>query len=217
MGKFNIISKSPQGNKINKDYIIKYQVDNKPDIYELKMIYLELPDDNGNRECRYLFLDDGTRHYGVDNPTGERYNEKLSQEFIDELKKFQRGSSYRKTHPIAYTEKDQYLNQIKELQKRVSQIELQEHNQKVLRYKHEVVPKENNKEYNKIKKEIEKLISKENTRNYSLGISNVGGISNRVCIIDVKTGLPVSIVKDGEVTLLKDYQIDSLVRYTNKI
>lgn len=33
MGKFNIISKSPQGNKLNKDYIIKYQVDNKPDIY----------------------------------------------------------------------------------------------------------------------------------------------------------------------------------------
>lgn len=86
------------------------------------------------------------------------------------MKKFQRGSSYRKTHPIAYTEKDQYLNQIKELQKRVSQIELKEHNQKVLRYKHEVVPKENNKEYNKIKKEIEKLISKENTKNYSLGV-----------------------------------------------
>lgn len=218
MERFNIISKQPQGNKLNKEYIIKYQVDNKPDIYEVKMIYLRVPinEDNNEYENRYVYLDDGTRRYGIDNPIGKKYNSKLSQEFLDELKKYQRGSSYRKTHPIAYTRKDQLLNEIKELQKEVSHIELKEHNQKVLKYKHEIVPKENNKEYNKIKKEVEKLISKENAKNYSLGLANIG-TSDKICIIDVKTGLPVSIVNGGEVTLLKDYQIDNLVRYTNKI
>ena len=97
---YNIISKYPKGNDRRKTYNIKYQVDNQPEIYEVTMIYVELRDE----KPKYVFLLVKDPEYKTFRLAGNnpKYVETSHQKdiFIEEVRKFQKGGSYRKTHPI---------------------------------------------------------------------------------------------------------------------
>ena len=120
MSKYNIIEKYPKGNDRNVTYNIKYQVDNKPDIYEVDMLYLGLQD-----TPKYVFLtigrDDNARLQGknvqyIDNNADR-------EEFISEISKYQLGGSYRKTHPIIKSKTDELKDEISKYQDKISMLE----------------------------------------------------------------------------------------------
>ena len=91
---YNIISKHPKGNIVGAKYKIEYQIDNQPERYTTEMIYFKSSKMFQGKDCCYVF-------YSV--AEGVKTNDDRTR-FVDELNKFQKGGSYRKSHPIIYTE-----------------------------------------------------------------------------------------------------------------
>lgn len=206
MGKYNIINKSPEGNKLYKDYIVKYQVNEQPEIYEAKMVCI-----NYEGDIRYAFLDDGQPLSFIDDDN-EKIERANKQEFVDEIKKYQKGSSYRKTHPIAYSEKDSLKNQIKELQAKLAKIELEEFKNKKNEY-YEFIEKYSQDEgFIKAKEDIEKYTS--NDSDYQLKYQCV---IDEVVLINKKSGknLPIYKLCCNRFKSLSDYDIECLIRYNS--
>lgn len=97
MSKFNIIEKYPKGQNENIIYTFIFQKDNKPKRYEAQMVYL------GFRE--------GPKWAFLDGMCGDLTNDERS-EFIQEIPEFQKGGSYRKTHPIVYSAIEEVRNNL---------------------------------------------------------------------------------------------------------
>ena len=205
MGKYNIINKSPEGNKLYKDYIVKYQVNNDPKIYEVDMVCIKYEE-----EIRYAFLEQPNSKLKGENPMFIDTKEDR-EEFVQEIKKYQMGSSYRKTHPIAYSEKDKLKNEMKELQKRISEIELKERNDRIKDYKNKIKLKEKDEEYNKLKSKLEEIT----LTNYKLTQIDFGTIT-RICLVDKENNLPISYLSFGKFIPLSDYDIEILARYDRR-
>lgn len=96
MSKYIIISKSPKGNHSHIDSTVKYIVKGSNKVHNCKMTYITI---EGNSE--YVFLDKSKT--GVSNTHCGYFgiiNKDDALEFIEEVKKYQKGGSYRKTHPI---------------------------------------------------------------------------------------------------------------------
>lgn len=108
--KFNIISKVPKGQKENVIYTFTYQKDGIPKNFEVKMIYLTF-----RKENRWAFM--CGKESDVD------FTEDEKKEFIAEIPKFQKGSSYRKTHPIAYSKSEEIRNIINIKNKEIQKLE----------------------------------------------------------------------------------------------
>ena len=121
------------------------------------------------------------------------------------------GSSYRKTHPIAYSEKDKLKNEMKELQKRISEIELKERNNRIKDYKNKIKLKEKDEEYNKLKSKLEEIT----LTNYKLTQIDFGTIT-RICLVDKESNLPISYLSFGKFIPLSDYDIEILARYDRR-
>lgn len=121
MGKFNIISKYPKGQVGNTKYVFKFQIDNKPKIYSIDMVYLDFREDE--KEHTWAFMS------GKDS---EWISPEDRKEFIEEIPKFQKGGSYRKTHPIAYSDIESLRLEISK-----KQSEIYELNKKIDNLKYE--------------------------------------------------------------------------------
>lgn len=112
MSKYIIVEKSAPGNQAGSVYTISYQVDGyghvqfKTDLYCLRA-----------EECnvRYCWLE------GSIGPHINTAEDKA--EFLEEFYKFQKGGSYRKTHPIARCNVQMLEAKKRELQKQVEQLE----------------------------------------------------------------------------------------------
>lgn len=109
MGKFTIIDKDKSGNKGGERYTITYQIESrgserfKVDMY---CVFTE--------PVRYCYIAD---QYGVGLET-----EKDRAEFLDEFYEFQKGGSYRKTHPIKYKKSELIKEQIKQQEDNLYQL-----------------------------------------------------------------------------------------------
>ena len=78
------------------------------------------------------------------------------KEFLREFIAFQKGGSYRKTHPIMYSEKENIKMQIEKLQKELSNIEQQEH----IDLRNNYINKVNRINVDKFMQELNKSMSK---------------------------------------------------------
>lgn len=112
---FNIIKREPMWLQDGKSYFYTYQIDNKPERYKIKMFY---------HKHQWFFEDWSLKQSPFYNSKEDR------TKFINEIYKWAKGGSYRKTHPIAFTryeilknEKEQLLNKISEIDKMLSKEE----------------------------------------------------------------------------------------------
>lgn len=108
IGTFTIVSKAPKGCKRNVVYTVTYQRSGEPEIYNVKMVWLDFRD-----TPTWAFMDGRE----ADLLTNEE-----RKEFIEEMFKFRKGGSYRKTHPIAYSRIDELKNTIKEKEYEIYEI-----------------------------------------------------------------------------------------------
>ena len=113
MSKYNIISKSFKGNIENKTCVIEYQVDGYgAERFTTSLVYIELKDKAGPR---YVWLADGMGKH-IDT-------EEDKKNFLNEFEQYQKGGSYRKTHPIIYTEIENLKREKQKLQSRLTSVE----------------------------------------------------------------------------------------------
>lgn len=159
--KYNIISKTPKGKKNNTIYTVEYQVGRLPERHTIKMINIDFI--HQSEEWRFAqgwaFMD------GRENEISFENNDER-KEFLREFIAFQKGGSYRKTHPIAYSEKEDIKLQIDKLQKKLSDIEKQEH----IDLRNKYLDKIDKIEVNKFMTEINKSMLK-----YGISISEFNG------------------------------------------
>lgn len=201
---YNIISKYPKGNKRNCEYTITYQLNNKPDYYTVKMIYLNLPN-----ESKYVFLDlDRQPHIGIETKTD-------TDNFINEIKEYQKGSSYRKTHPILKSARDKLLEEELELKSQINKLQLRldelTRTEKALYYETEsdkLRKQINVKEVNKIVDTYNKLI--ETSNKYSIKL-----LGAKITLFDDKLKVPLLYI-DNITKKLKTVSAQEAVEYHYK-
>lgn len=113
MSKYIIVSKSPKGNKTNCAHIVQYQVEGfDTEIFETQLFYLSSPTEG---EPRYVYFGD---KMGKHLDTNEDRDE-----FLVEFAKYQKGGSYRKTHPIKLSKSMQLRARQKQLRDELSQLD----------------------------------------------------------------------------------------------
>lgn len=159
--KYNIISKKPKGKKNNVIYTIEYQIDKLPEIHTIKMLNIDFinQSDEWKFAQGWAFLD------GRESEIKFKDNDE-KKEFLREFLAFQKGGSYRKTHPISRNEKENIKIQIDKLQKRLSDIEKQEH----IDLRNNYLDKVDKIEVDKFMKELNKSMLK-----YGISISEFNG------------------------------------------
>jgi hypothetical protein len=112
MSKYTIVEKSAPGNQAGSVYTITYQVEGyghmqfKTDLYCLRA---------NEGDVKYCWLE------GSIGPHINTASDKT--EFLSEFYKFQKGGSYRKTHPIAKCNVQMLEEKKRALQKQVEQLE----------------------------------------------------------------------------------------------
>lgn len=210
VGSFTIVSKYPKGQKGNTIYLFKYQRDNKPRIYESKMVWLDFRLD----KPAWAFMD---------GKEAQMLTNKEREAFINEIPKFQKGGSYRKTHPIARSESDdircmieQKEKEIRQLKEKLNQEEDKHIEELSERYK-KYLDKNKLQTFNKC---LEKL---KNTTDYVLSkdcfYTRILGTG--VIILDKTNNIPVGILQQYNneccVESLDDDDIKSLIRNNPKI
>lgn len=180
IGTFTIVSKYPKGQKRNVVYTVQYQRSGEPRIYEVKMVWLDFRD-----EPTWAFMD---------GREADRLTNEERKEFIAEMPKFQKGSSYRKTHPIAYSRIDELRNTIKEkeyeiyeIRKEIEALEDADLSELCNKYEKYIDDK-------KIDKFEEGLRSLEEKTGYMLKKKNFL-YNTDIVVYDFKNQLPVGVLK----------------------
>lgn len=206
VGTFTILSKHPKGQKRNVIYDVTYQRTGNPEIYQVKMIWLDF-----REEHTWAFMD---------GREADRLSLEEREEFIKEMPKFQKGGSYRKTHPITYSEKGKLLNQIKQKEYEIYQLKEQI----------EKMDSENlNKLCNEYKKCIDtsKILKFENSlkaleveTGYSLRKKNLR-YNTSISVIDSQTNIPVGEIiqnrNDWHIEPFDDFDIKSIIKDNSDI
>ena len=133
MGKYTIIDKYPKGNRDYKTATISYQVSGYgSDIFKAEMIYI-----NNEDITTYAFLSNNKYiHINTDEDKND---------FCNEIKLFQKGGSYRKTHPIIKSQsmilrdkKHKLEAELSNLDKKIREAEDIERKQKFKSYKDDI-------------------------------------------------------------------------------
>lgn len=181
MNKYIIVDKDKKGNKGGERYTITYQINEDTNRYKVDMYCIcEDP-------VRYCYLAD---HYGYGLDT-----EKDRAEFLDEFYEFQKGGSYRKTHPIQYKKSELIKEKIKQqedityqLKKELEQAEKEERENKYKDYYKDVDIKSLEKYVDKIKKAFN------DDRYYVDGIEFHIWEGHRIFIYDRKLNKRVKVI-----------------------
>lgn len=93
MGKYVIVDENRKETTISQNYEITYQLTgNDTQMYKIILDCYHIADD----DYRYCFIADQTG-YQIDTPEDKA-------EFLKELYEYQKGDSYRKTHPIKFSD-----------------------------------------------------------------------------------------------------------------
>lgn len=130
MSKYTIVGKSGRGNIGGSVYEIAYQVEDYSGTYKADFICLGALE---GRKGRYAFLEGNEYPFIITKQDRE--------EFLEELKAFQLGASYRKTHPIKKSslevlreKKKEYLSEIDKINDKIEQEENRLKQQKAKEY-----------------------------------------------------------------------------------
>lgn len=126
MGRFIIVDKDKTGNKGGERYTITYQINgNGSTRYTVDMYCIY------EKPARYCYIGG---QYGTGLET-----EKDRAEFLNEFYEFQKGGSYRKTHPIEYSKLEVLNEKLGKAKLEVSTIEKEireeEENERELKFK----------------------------------------------------------------------------------
>lgn len=204
MSKYIIVDKIGKGNKVGKEYVFRYQVGEDATIYKCSMYCL----DSCNRIGKFVFIE-GRDYYNIDTKQDK-------DDFINEIKLFQRGSSYRKTHPINEDKlmklqklKLEYQHQIDSIDTQISDIETSMLEDKIKKYRDNI----DEKSLSEFENELRKLLV---NSKYTIGRSNsiIYGRGDLV-IIDKTNNLPVKIITiysdEVEYEYVSDYEIGKLL------
>lgn len=202
VGTFTVVSKLPKGQKSNIIYTVTYQRSGKPEMYTVKMLWLDFRED----EPTWAFLD---------GKEADRLSNEERKEFIKEMPKFQKGGSYRKTHPITYTEKESLRQLIKQKESEIYNIQ-----QEIDKIENEEAKSLVNK-YNKLidcdsldlfENELRELESK---TGYVLKKKNLA-YNTDVVVYDTNKLIPVGIVRyyrnNWHIEKLDDYMIRTIIK-----
>ena len=134
MSKYTIVGKSGRGNIRGSVYEIAYQVEDYAGTYKADFICLGTLQ---GRQGKYAFLESNTYPFIITKQDRE--------EFIEELKAFQLGASYRKTHPIKRSsievlkdKKKEYLAEIEKLNDKIEEEENKLKQQRVREYMNDI-------------------------------------------------------------------------------
>ena len=210
VGSFTIVSKYPKGQKGNTIYLFKYQRDNKPRIYEAKMVWLDFRPDRPT----WAFMD---------GKEAQMLTNKEREAFINEIPKFQKGGSYRKTHPIIHSKSEDIRNEIKQKEKEISQLK-EKLDQEEDKNKEEL--SERYKKYldkNKLHLFIKGLEKLKNNTDYimSKDCFNTRLLGTGMIVLDKTNNIPVGTLQQYNdeccVAILDDYDIKNLIRNNPKI
>ena len=200
MGKYNIVDKYPKGNNEYKMATISYQVDGYgSDIFNAEMIYI-----NNKNITTYAFLSTKTYpHIDTDED---------KDEFWNEIKLFQKGGSYRKTHPIIKSKsmslkdkKHKLEDELCKLDAEIRDAEEQERQQKFKSYTSDI-------DYDSLYKFTENVttVLNDNSRYYIVPILHIWD-GYKLEIWDRQLNKPVymGVLKESNITFrdLKDYEI----------
>lgn len=180
MSKYNIIEKYPKGNNEYKTATISYQVAGYgSDIFKAEMVYI-----NSEDITTYAFISTN-KYLHID--TDEDRNE-----FCEEIKLFQKGGSYRKTHPIVKSQSMILKNKKRKLEEEISDVDRKireaeeiERQQKFKSYTEDI-------DYNSLQEFVKKI---------AIALDN----SNRYYIV------PVMHIWDGYKLEVWDRQLDKPV------
>lgn len=135
MSKYTIIDKYPKGNKHNCISKIQYQVAGYGTaVFEIQLIYIDIPSEG---QSRYVFLSDRV---------GEHIDSNEDKDvFLQELAIYQKGGSYRKTHPVVKSQsmllrdkKRKLEEELSDLDRKIREAEDIERQQKFKSYKEDI-------------------------------------------------------------------------------
>lgn len=108
MSKYIIVDKDSAGNQYGKQYTVTYQLVGNPTRYKIDL-YCYSESDEGFKYC-YI---EGHLGYGIETMQDK-------DEFLKEFYKFQKGGSYRKTHPIQYSDEEIIQKKINDKEDEIS-------------------------------------------------------------------------------------------------
>ena len=128
---FNIVRRRPKYLTEGCTCIFDFQVDSKPEIYQVEMIYTKrIP------HGIYYFKSENKRSADIDL---FKDREDLRTEFRKELEKWSKGGSYRKTHPIILDKlgelKEERLKLYKREKEISDEIKIEEEKQREIKLK----------------------------------------------------------------------------------
>lgn len=190
MSKYIIVDKDKKGNKGGERYTITYQLQETGNIRH-KVDMFCICDD----PVKYCYIAD-QYGYGL-NTTEDR------AEFLDEFYEFQKGGSYRKTHPITYSNIELIQQEIKEHDDKIYELKrkLDEEKVKAKHLKFEHYYEDVDTETLNIYVESIKNAIMSNDRFYVSGIEFNIWEGHRVFIYDRDLQKPVKIItiRDGNV------------------
>lgn len=113
--KYTILSKSTTNNIPGKSCNITYIINSRPyDRFNVELYCLGRIEDK-KRIGKYAFIEGKTKGFGIDTVEDR-------SEFLEELKKFQCGSSYKKSHPIKLTKLEELKQKEQQLKDELSKV-----------------------------------------------------------------------------------------------
>lgn len=183
MHSYNIISKSGKGNVYGSVYTITYQVDNETTRYDADVYCLG----SENRIGKFCFLE--SYEYPLIDSKEDREN------FINEISEFQKGSSYRKKHPIAMSKLDELYKQKLEYMDKVNEIEkqIETENKTKLSIDYENYLKQiDQKSLDSYTKQVHELFT--HNERYAIRKNSLLGLYNSWIIYDKQLDKPVRII-----------------------
>lgn len=204
--KFNIISKYPKGQKRNVIYTFSFQMNNKPRMYNVEMVWLDFRDKPtwafmSGKESDWLSQDD-------------------KNEFILEISKFQKGGSYRRAHPIAYSDIESLRLDIKkknteiwELNQRIEELEEEQCTKLVDKYRKQI-------DEQTLKSFEDGLTKLMDDTGYILKMKQ-GLFDNKIMIYDAKKHIYVGMLKNfrniSSLERLDDCDVKRFIKEDNSL
>lgn len=211
VGTFTIISKTPKGKKSNVVYTFTYQRSGNPELLKVQMLWLDFR--KGQETWAFM-----------DGREADKLTLEERKEFIAEIPKFQKGGSYRKTHPIAYSKSGAIKQSIKhkEYELQMLKDELYNTEQKELdikcnKYKEMI----DSKKLDFISKELKKI---EEKTNCVILVKYVDGCCKSI-IFDKDLSIIIGEIKNilingdefSEIKQLCDWDIKSIIKRNDNL
>lgn len=134
---FNIIKRSPVWLQYNKEYTFEYQILGEPKRYKINMIYLSFYENN-IKKSKFVFISGKSLYENIHFNESNKDCLKNRDDFINEISKWQKGGSYRKTHPIAHSRLDLLREEKKGLESRLKTLEFEINNEKIANKKERI-------------------------------------------------------------------------------